>query len=179
MKPHSLLSTLASAFAVGALSACTTGPEVKSDAAPGANFGAYKSYEWIYQAPPQGMNPVMYERIRAAIDSSLISKGYQQGKPGDIAVVFTVGARDKVRVTDWGPYPYYGYGYGRWGGAWAGPSTTVDQYTEGTLAVDVYDVKTKQPVWHGVATDRINDNGADVTQVNTAVSAVMAQFPPA
>jgi hypothetical protein len=169
MKRSSVVALLALAAV-----ACESKPTITSDIDSTANFQSYETYEWVYQTAPQGMNPLNYQRIRSAIDGQLAAKGYRNGPNANFAVVFTVGSREKVRVTDMGPYyggwgRYYGYGYG--GG------TSVDQYTEGTLAIDVFDAATKRAVWHAVATQRVSDSGADPALINNAVVAAMASFP--
>ena len=79
-----------------ALGGCETTPTINSDFDPSVNFSKYRTYSWVYQAPPQGMNPLIYERIRASIDRSLMARGYTQASPGDFAVAFTVGRRDRA-----------------------------------------------------------------------------------
>ncbi|HVK40907.1 MAG TPA: DUF4136 domain-containing protein [Phenylobacterium sp.] len=168
-------------FTLLLLASCASGPAVKVDADPAANLSAYRTYSWAYAEPPRGMNPLSYQRVRQSIDANLASRGYTQASPGDFAVGFTLGARDKVEVTDFGPYGGFYPGYGRgFRGGWAAPYNDVDvrNVTEGTLAIDIYDSGTKKPVWHGVATQNI---GSNVTQqqIETAVSSVLAKFPAA
>ena len=162
------------------LTACASGPDVKVDVDPSANMSGYRTYSWTYHDTPRGMNPLAYQRVRQSIDANLASRGFTQADPGDFAVGFTLGARDKVEVTDFGPYgPFYpGYGYGRgFHGGWAAPYSNVEvrNVTEGTLTIDIYDTGTKRPVWHGVATQNI---GSTVTQdqIDLAVSSVLAKF---
>ena len=54
------------------------------------------------------------------------------------------------------------------------------EYTEGMLAVDVFDVEERRPVWHGVATKRISESDRDEIEatVKAAVDAILAGFPP-
>ncbi len=53
-------------------------------------------------------------------------------------------------------------------------------YTEGMLAVDVFDNESRQPVWHGWARKRIT--GRDIedpeASIDEAVEAILADFPP-
>ena len=75
----------------------------------------------------------------------------------------------------WGG-PYYGYGYG----VGMGTETRVRQTTKGMLALDVFDVQKRQPVYHSVATKTISDSDRkkiDET-VQAAVDAVLQAFPP-
>jgi hypothetical protein len=165
-----------------ALAACETTPTIRSDFDPSVNFAKYRTYSWIYQAPPHGMNPLIYERIRASIDRALMARGYTQANPGDFAVAFTVGRRDRVEVRDYGPYsgfyPGWGYGY-RWGWAPLYRQVDIRNVTDGSLAIDFYDAATKRPIWHGTATKEIRP-GRPVPQaeIDQAVSAVITRFPP-
>ena len=165
-----------------ALAGCETTPTINSDFDPSVNFAKYRTYSWVYSAPPTGMNPLNYERIRASIDRSLMSRGYTQADPGDFAVAFTVGRRDRVEVHDYGPYggfyPGWGYGY-RWGWAPMYRQVDVRNVTDGSLAIDFYDTGTKHPIWHGTATKEIYP-GRSVSQaeIDQAVDGVIARFPP-
>jgi hypothetical protein len=163
---------------VAVAAGCSTSPRVETDHDPAADFSRYQTYTWAYSAAPRGMNPLLYERVRGSIDRSLAARGFTQQSAGDFAVAFTLGARDKVEVTDFGPYaPFYpGYGWG-WGGMGGMNRVDVNQYTEGTLTIDVYDAATKKPVWHGVATQNVSGT-PDQESIDTAVDSVLARFPP-
>jgi hypothetical protein len=61
-----------------------------------------------------------------------------------------------------------------------GTETTVRQYQKGMLAVDIFDVAERRPMWHGVATKSITESDRkkmDET-VDAAVTAVLEGFPP-
>ena len=124
----------------------------------------------------------------AAIEEALRAKGYTKeyaAESADFVLAFTVGSREEIRVntqqTMAGGYGYYGRPVG-WGGAYYGygTETTVRQYTEGMLAIDVFDVKQRKPVWHGVATKSISksDREDQVGTVKAAVGTILAGFPP-
>jgi hypothetical protein len=162
---------------LGALAACATGPLVKTDADPSADFSKYHSYVWIYQAAPQGMNPLVYERIHTAIDRQLAAQGFTQGQPGDFAVAFTVGKRDKTTISSYGPYSGYFGGFGYRGPYGWGSHYDTYQTTEGSLVIDIYDVGAKKPIWHGLASQNISAP-VNQEQINSAVAAVLAKFPP-
>lgn len=166
-------------FVLLLLAGCASTPNVKVDADPSANVSAYRTYSWAYHDTPRGMNPLSYQRVKGSIDNYLSSRGYTQASPGDFAIGFTLGARDKVEVDDFGPYgPFYpGYGVGyRWG--WAAPYSNVDvrNVTEGTLAIDIYDTGTKKPVWHGTASQNIGSSAVTQEQIDTAVASVLGKF---
>lgn len=176
MKLRHLL-IVATALAAG----CATGPRVTTDADPAANFSGYRTYSWVVSSPPQGMNPIMYERIKASIDRSLAARAFTQGEPADFAIAFTVGARDRVEVTDYGPYATYYPGWGRgYRYGWAPVYNNVDvrNVTDGTLAIDIYDAGTRRPVWHGVATKEIRPERIEQADIDEAIDAVLDRFPP-
>ena len=56
--------------------------------------------------------------------------------------------------------------------------THVRNYTEGKLAVDVYDVKSRQPAWHGWATKRLSssDKQAREATIKAIADEVINQF---
>jgi hypothetical protein len=167
-----------------ALSSCETGPNVQTDFDRAADWTRYHTYTWIYQAAPRGMNPLAYERVRDGIDRQLQAQGFRPGDPGDFAVAFTIGKRDRVEVTDFGPYgPYYSPGWrgGYWGHSWSGwggSNVDVRTITEGTLVIDFYDVQTRRPIWHGRATQDIGSGPVDQTTIDQAIVAVLKEFPP-
>jgi hypothetical protein len=63
-------------------------------------------------------------------------------------------------------------------GTQMGTETRVNQYTEGKLAIDVYDVKSHQPAWHGWAVKRItsDDREAPSSAIKDIVNKVINQF---
>lgn len=155
---------------------------------------SYKTFAWLtsgkIMAPAQDINPVMKQRVDEEIEKSFIAKGYQlidDAEKADFAISYTVGNRDKIKVSSypttyntgfgWGR-GYYGSGYGGMYGTHMNTETHVRQYTEGKLAIDVYDVKTHQPAWHGWAVKRItsDDKEAPSSAIKDIVHKVVAQF---
>jgi len=119
-------------------------------------------------------------RIREAIERELTAKGFTEvpdRDTADFSLSFTVGARDTIRVDD---YPVFYRGRWRWGPPYYYPNVDVYMYTEGTLAVDVFDNETREPVWHGWARKQIA--GRDIRDperaIRTAVAAILEDFPP-
>ena len=154
--------SVALVLATLALSACASTPVVTSDTTPGANFSNYKTFVLVNPQPPGGMNPVSFERIRQGVENSMTAKGFTKADPADLSVILTLGARDKTDVTTWGRF---------------GQQVDVYNYTEGKLAVDIFDSNTKQALWHGSATQTIDPNKSDPAMIDAAVSGVMAKFP--
>lgn len=161
---------------------CATTPDIHTDFDPSVNFSNYRTYSWVFREVPAGMNPFAFERVQASIDRSLQARGYSRAEPGDFAVAFTLGSRDKVRVTDYGSYGGYYPGWGLswgWGGWWPRyHEIDVRNVTEGMLALDFYDARTKRPIWHADASQEITPGHVSQKEIDLAIDAVIAQFPP-
>jgi hypothetical protein len=54
----------------------------------------------------------------------------------------------------------------------------VDQYEEGTLIIEIYDVDSKELVWVGWGQARKRSGGPDPDRIKTGVDAILADFPP-
>jgi len=147
----------------------------------------YKTFAWLNEtkvlAEPVDVNPVMKVRIDNAIESAFVAKGYQlidDAEQADFTISYTMGSRDKVKV-DSLPTTYrtgFVWGHRYYGGIGVSNETHVRNYTEGKLAIDVYDVKSRQPVWHGWAVKRIKtaDQDNPSKAIKSVVEQVVAQF---
>lgn len=181
------------AFAAVVLGACATGFRANHDFDEQNDFTDYRSWAWMSEHPMtvgglESMpNPLLEPRIMAAIEDNLTVKGFTRvtdPAAADFVVAFTVGSRDKIRVDSY-PTFYGGYGYPRrWGGIYYGAGyaseTRVRQYTDGRIAVDIFDVSDRVPVWHGVAEKSItsSDRKNIEATIDAAVTAVLERFPP-
>lgn len=182
------------AVIVFVLGGCASGFQATHDHDPGHDFRAYQTFAWISERPMRvaasaaAPNPLLEPRIMSAISDALAAKGYtrvDQATAANFAVSFTLGSREQIKVDS---YPSMAGGYGaygrsrRWGAAYYGygTETTVRQYTEGVLAIDIFDTKESRPVWHGVASKSISKSDREdiVGTVKAAVDAILTDFPP-
>jgi hypothetical protein len=173
--------------ALALLGGCASTLTARSDYDRGHDFSGYRSFAWIAADPivsPPGetpqVSPLNRRRIVEAIEAALVRKGYTRtADPGgaDFVVSYTVGARDRISVDAW-PAPYRTWGRWRW--PYAGRDVDVRTYTEGTLAIDVFDGRTREPVWHGWTTKRITEQDVAnaAARIREAVDVVIARFPP-
>ena len=71
--------------------------------------------------------------------------------------------------------------YDPWGGygGSVGYETRIDQYTEGTLNIDIIDVATNKLIWEGAVAGRLTDKAIRNLEqtIDDAVRAIMADFP--
>ena len=192
-----IIIRFAAVVATALLGGCATGFEATYDHDPANDFAAYKTFAWISEHPMKVgsveriPSPLLESQIMVTIESVLGAKGYKivpDAESADFALSFTVGSRDEIKVDSYpsmsAGYAGYGYprGWGGWGGSYYGygTETTVRQYTEGMLAIDVFDVEERRPVWHGVASKTISDSDRKDSgaTIQAAVDAILVGFPP-
>jgi hypothetical protein len=169
-----------------ALSSCAT-IHADSDYYSAVDFSKYHRYAWVSDSPlirsqsaHVEISPLTVRRVREAIERVLQSKGFDLAatrEDAEFALAFTIGARDMITMND---YPPYYRGVWEWGPNYYGQNIDTNMYTEGMLAVDVFDGASREPVWHGWARKVIV--GADIDDpektINAAVDAIFADFPP-
>ncbi len=160
------------------LFACST-ISVYTDYNPAAQFSTYRTYSW--DEKPEGISPLMTQRIVDAVDAQLRAKGWTQvAAVGDVAVAAHVDSHREYEMDAFYGGPYWGgWGWSGWGG-WGGyGSTRVHSYTVGTLAVDMFDTRTRQAIWRGIAEGTVKrDPAAATADIQSAVTRMFAAFPP-
>lgn len=192
--PAPLFSAVA-AVALLSLSACASGPDVRAMSDTSVNFGQYQTFGF---ASPLGTDQGGYQSIvsqylKAATTRELQARGlrYDAANP-QLIVNFNASLADKLRTSTtstptmgvgaYGGRGYYGYRTGLYN-TWPlyQDQTTVTQYKEGTLNIDVADAARKQLVWEGVVTDSVTTKMVNNLEpaLNAAVASAFAKFPVA
>ena len=183
----------AAAVMIALLSACAPSVKVRSDADPTVNLNHYQTYGFFSQMGIEGDNysNLLGQHFRDAVSSQMNSRGFSQSDSPQLQINVSVGAEDKVRVNTYqDPYlhgGYYGrggYGYGGYGGMGGygyggGTRTTVHQYTEAKIYIDLVDSTGHKMVWQGVATFTITDKMQEQLRetVHNTVDKIFTQFP--
>lgn len=188
--------TLLAAALLGLASCSSSGIESFHDYNPNINFARYQTWSFISANPmivstaAGAVNPLLEGRIMRAVRTDLGGKGFRftdNPENADFVVSFTVGSREQIKVDQYpasyqvGYSRYHRYGYGGYGyGMSYGTETRVRQYTEGQLAVDVFDVTTRSPAFHGSATKRISESDRENPEalIAAVVTEALTGFPP-
>ena len=189
------LLAFVSTCALALFSGCVTGPEIKFEADRSVDVSGYKTYALVPFSKTagisgQGADPgssLKYAApITSAIKAGLAAKGYTEAvdvNKADFAVNVRATIVPQTDVTDWG-MGYGGYngfyggygGHGYWGYG-GGYNVSVDQYNQGVLRIEIFDMKKKELVWVGWASDRLADK-PDVNKIPPIVTGILANFPP-
>ncbi len=169
------------------VSACTIGPRIHYNSDPKADFSKYKTFNFM-PAPP-GQQTEQYQSfterfLRDAIEKELLARGMSKDETNpDMLVNFYIHTKEKVSSTtspsmSMGYYGYrgrYGYSYG----FGYGTDTTVRQYTEGTLNIDLVDAAQNNLVWEGLAIGTVSesDRGKVQEKATDAVQRIFNKYP--
>jgi len=146
--------------------------EIRVDFDHQVNFSQYKTYSWAKVDTP---DPLWNDRVKEAVDRELTKKGWiEVPSGGDVSIVAVGTTREKPTLRTF----YDGFDGWMWGG-FADATTYVENYTVGTLIIDMFDSKTKRLIWRGSASDVVSGKPEkDDKKLNQAVSKMFDQFPP-
>jgi len=175
------IRTLAVAAALSLVGAGAFAQDVKVDYDKAADFTKYKTF--AIKLGTSWNNQLSEKRVLAEIQQGLTEKGWTattDDAKAD-AVVVLHGATEKQKsLNTFYSGGYGGYGWrGGWGGGMSSSTTTVDEYTVGTLVVDIFDAKTKQLVYRGTASDEIsNKPEKNAKKLAKASDKLFKDFPP-
>jgi hypothetical protein len=127
-------------------------------------------------------NQLSENRVMNDLSEAITERGWKKVESESAANVVVVvhGATQQKQTLNTfysgmgGGYGYYGMG----GGGMATGTTTVSEYTVGTLVVDIFDTKTKNLVYRGTASDEINkDPKKNEKKLDKAAEKLFKDFP--
>lgn len=169
------------------LAACSSGPRIVTNSAPGFDLVGYQTFSFLQPLSTDNGNvrTILSNELIDSTKRELENAGLRyQERGGDLLVNFVVSTRETLQTRSTpsaGMSVHHGMGrYGTWGGYSMSMSTTeVIQRTEGTLGIDIIDAQRQQLVWEGAATGRITDKARQnrAAAIDAAVKEVLAQFP--
>ncbi len=146
--------------------------EIRTDFDHHVNFSQYKTYSWGKVETP---DPLWNDRVKEAVDQELRKKGWTEvPSDGDVTIVAVGTTREKPTLRTF----YDGFDGWMWSG-FADATTYVENYTVGTLIIDMFDSKTKRLIWRGTASDVVSGKPEkDDKKLKQAVSKMFDHFPP-
>jgi hypothetical protein len=155
------------------LAALATAQEVHFDYDRSANFGAYKTYQWVDTAAGSAPSQLMDQHIKQAIDTQLVSKGLQRVESGgDLQIAYQAAIDREKQFDAFGTGP-------RWFGNGRVTSTTIEI---GKLVVDLIDPAKNQLVWRGAAEKTLDikkDPEKNYKNLEKAMAKLFKNYPPA
>ena len=167
------------------LFSCST-VKVTTDSEKSTNFSQYKTYSFLgwQKNSDQVMSEFDRKHMRDAFKNEFDKRNLKFMKEGgDMSISLFIVVSKETSTTAYTNY-YGGYGgrYRRYGGGWGtGYATTTyseNDYLKGTLVMDVFDEKSGDMVWQGVAIKTIPENSEKRKKsISKTVEALMNKFP--
>ena len=167
------------------LSSCAS-VKVTADQDANTDFSPYKTYSFLgwQDDSDKIVNEFDRKRMRDAFNAEFAKRDLQMVSEGaDMTISLYLVVNKETSTTAYTNY-YGGAGgrYGRYGGGWGGgyASTTYTEsdYLKGTMVMDVFDEKSGQQIWQGIAVKTIQEKPAKREKsIPYAVSALMKKFP--
>jgi len=145
------------------------------------DFSKFKTY--TLKDGTKVNDPLIHNRIVAAIEAEMVAKGLSKNDAmPDVVVVYHIAFDKKQDITTfssgYGGYGPYGYG---WGGGWGTTDVRVNEILVGTLVIDVADATKKSIVWRGMGVKEVDVQAkAEKRDKNiaAAVKKILKDFPP-
>lgn len=169
------------------LTACSSTPNTYSNTAPGTDFSTIKTYGFLDKLATDRAAYQSLETnfLKVAVAQQLDKRGlvYDPANP-DVLLNFYIHSKEKIRSRQTpsmsgGYYSYRrsyydGFGYG--GMAY---ETRIEQYTEGTLTIDMIDARERKLLWEGTVSGRITKNDIKNLEglVDRSVADIFDRFP--
>ncbi len=153
-----------------------------------ADFSQVATYNWTGEQHPE-INDLVHNRIMAALTSQLEAKGLSKVDSDPDVFVTYYGDHDERTVVNTTSYGYGmgpGWGYaggmgyaGMGAGGMGGSTSTVSNYTEGTLVIDIYRADEKQLIWRGTVTGTVSDDPKkNEENINKGIVKLFEKYPP-
>lgn len=184
-------------LALLALAGCAaTGPQIRSSAAPGVDFGAFQTFSFYAELGTDraGYHSLVSQQLMFSARREMEVRGFRfvaNPAEADLLINFHGHLAEQIRVRStpdpWINQSYWNHRrgfYQPWPGhrSWPSHSTVqVDQVTEGRVSVDVVQASSQMLVWEGVASQRVTQRTlSDVgPALDSAVHQIFQSFPAA
>lgn len=172
------------------LTACATGPKVRTDQAPDANLSNYQTFGFMSELATDraGYTSLVTQHLKAAVTAEMTARGYRYSEQDPQLLInfnSNVEQRADIRTTTTTAVPYYGYYHYRRGYYSPFPyyqkEVETVRYKVGTVNIDVVDAARKQLVWEGIAEGVLNKQDIEQPRESMAnvVNQIFEQYPVA
>ncbi len=161
--------------------------QVSQDYDTGYLFDKGNTYGWNTAKPLEKddlleSDELLAKRFKSAVDATLTKRGFIQTTQPNFLVSCTYTVKSRLESDSFDSGFGFGVGrFGRYGGVGMSTGSTIRQYDQGTLIINIHSAATKKLIWKGTGTREvfIHSTPDELTRsVNEMVEAVLAQFPP-
>jgi hypothetical protein len=159
------------------LAACASGPSIVSNTSPGTDFRAFKTFNFMPQLGTDranGARTPMSSLLMTAMEGELKARGLSKSDSPDLLVDFNVWAEDRVDIRSTPSHTVHRSHWHRGFSTWPSYRTTVRQYTEGSMLMDLIDPRSGTLVAEAVASQRISDTSFNQAQADKLVAQLLS-----
>lgn len=148
------------------------------------DFTKYKTYAFTEEVPKLPIDDLNRGRLITAVETELAAKGFTKSESPDVLIDMFVTAKKRTEAVANTTGGYGGFGrYGRYGYGGGFSTTTVDynEYTDGTLLINMVDKSTEKIAWQGRGTKTLDENASPSKReqnINYAVKQIFTNYPP-
>lgn len=158
--------------------------KVTSDYDKSADFSSFKTFNIMSNdegmTVPEGVSRLTISFIEESIIDQLMNRNYTLSDNPDIGVYYYIKVAQKTELTGgttvglYGGNPYY---YGYYGG-YGYYSTTIQEvnFTEGSLIIELVDMKENKAIWQGVATQSVTASTVTDKQIQQIVNSIFFSY---
>ena len=183
---NKVLLAIAIGIAIALSSGCSS-VQVRSDWDPAVDFARFETFA-LLDRESAGINPLIMGRIRNALVEELTARGLEAvetAEEADLAIGFQVATESRrTYQTVYSGWRARGYRHGRtgWHSSTTMTATTrARDYTVGALVIAMFDAESKELVWEGSGSRRVNESGSAEQRdrrIRDAVERILRDFPP-
>ena len=167
------------------LAACAApAPKIDTDYNQEFNFSQVKTYAFV-AGDGRAAQGLYAQRMEQAIEEQMLLAGYNKvdANSADVLVSYFMVGKEKQDVRTYNHGTHFRYGrYRRYGCIGCGhTSVYVQNYTEGTLVIEVVDRANEQVVWRSVTKERMEpDRSPDQREalIRERIALMFQQYPP-
>jgi hypothetical protein len=159
------------------LGACASGPSIVSNTSPGSDFSAFKTWNFMSQLGTDrdnGARTPMSSLLMTAMEGEMEARGLSKLDSPDLLVDFNVWAEDRVDIRSTPSHTVHRSHWNRGFSTWPSYRTTVRQYTEGSMLMDLIDPRSGTLVAEAVASQRISDTSFNQAQADKLVAQLLS-----
>jgi len=172
-----------------ALAACATGPRVDTLQAPNADYSQYETFSYVSPLGTDraGYASIISQQLVFSTRREMELRNFQYVEDpdqADLLLNFNAQLDEQIQTINvvepaFGP-TFWNYRYGLYR-PWPNYRETVavDQFTKGTVVIDLIDAEAERMIWEGTATGRVTDQTRRdaAEELDQAVKAIFDRFP--
>jgi Domain of unknown function (DUF4136) len=145
-----------------------------------ADFTKFKTYAFTEEVAKLPLDDLNRDRLTRAVETELAAKGFTKSENPDVLVDIYITAKKRTEAV---ANNSGGYGYGRYGYGGGFSTTTVsyNEYTDGTLLINMVDKSSQKIAWQGRGTKTIDEDASASKReqnINYAVKQIFTNYPP-